>query len=188
MVEITAVHVAKLCELCGENLVTVPLLQGFVESPDSILRVFRRYSLTIDDSTTVDQRIVDYRRYHTSRDINSRFFPVSGSGRRGISLVLVHLNPRVTFEQALEEIKKLDLRPATIHELLAFGVAFPKDAWRFVLIALGSLITSSNGVKAAPSFYWYSYEFDEPNTQFVDFLGSTSNCCAEKVRFLAVAE
>lgn len=72
-------------------------------------------------------------------DITSEHFPITGSGKIEGDLVLVHLNRSASTDEVRKELESRGLRPATIAELLAFGVKYPNKQREFPIIALGSV-------------------------------------------------
>lgn len=70
--------------------------------------------------------------------ITDQKFPIKGTGKSEIELVLVHLDRYATTEEVKAELDKRGLRAATIEELLALGAAQPELQRQFPIVALGS--------------------------------------------------
>lgn len=64
---------------------------------------------------------------------------VSVAGKQKLVVELVHFDRKILTGYVLGELKLKDLRPATIAELLAFGVAFPEEQRKHPIVALGSV-------------------------------------------------
>ncbi|MDQ5969018.1 MAG: hypothetical protein QG579_175 [Patescibacteria group bacterium] len=73
-----------------------------------------------------------------SSDVNEGNFPKMGEGEVPVSAELIHFNKYTSSEGAVTEMGGLGFRPATIHELLAFGQKYPNVQREFPIIALGS--------------------------------------------------
>lgn len=73
-------------------------------------------------------------------DITSRWYPVLGKGKKTLRVEIACLNRDISPSSAVAEIDMRGARPASIEELLAFGVAFPEIQRRFRVVALGSFL------------------------------------------------
>lgn len=75
-----------------------------------------------------------------NEDITEKHFPRDKKeGKEKVDLELVYYNRVMTSEQVLSELKNRGYRPATLSELLAFGVAYPEKQREFPIVALGSV-------------------------------------------------
>ncbi|HEY4476338.1 MAG TPA: hypothetical protein VI954_02465, partial [Candidatus Paceibacterota bacterium] len=52
---------------------------------------------------------------------------------------LVQFNRYISTDEALRELDKVGMRPAELHELLAFGEKYPDVQREFPIVALGSV-------------------------------------------------
>lgn len=99
------------------------------------------FSLTVDYSKSLD-RLVRVGGYdYACPEINEDNFPVDLSNGRvevEIDAVLMHLDRSVTGDEAMEELRRRNLRPATMFELLAFGVEYPDQPHQHSIVELGS--------------------------------------------------
>lgn len=71
-------------------------------------------------------------------DITEERFPVKGIGKVERDVELVHYGYDISSEDAVKDLAKRGLRPATIEELLAFGTKYPDLQRKFPIVALGS--------------------------------------------------
>ena len=72
-------------------------------------------------------------------DITAERFPIKGEGIKELVPELIHFNRSISSDNALADLDKMGLRPATIEELLALGETFPEMQRKFPIIALGSV-------------------------------------------------
>jgi len=87
---------------------------------------------------------------HVNPDITAENFPVSEEDRVKLNSVLVHFNQTITSEEAIEKFQKMRLRPATLPELLVFGVKYFEEQYNFQIIALGSVWRGSHIRRRVP--------------------------------------
>jgi hypothetical protein len=92
---------------------------------------------------------------------------MTGKGKVDVNLELVHFNKRINSDDAIAELKRQGLRPATLWELLAFGSAYKEKQREFPIVALGS-IWRDLGDRHAPCLwsnsderYLYLYWYDD---------------------------
>lgn len=76
--------------------------------------------------------------------ITEKHFPVAKvptglPTKAEINMELVHFNRTIRSKDAIAELKKQGLRPATLPELLAFGSTYPDKQREFLIVALGSV-------------------------------------------------
>ena len=84
--------------------------------------------------------------------INNDNFPSSERGKVEVTIKLVGFDYKITSESVIKELDRLGLRPATLKELLAFGVA-QRDIQRsnYAIVALGSVWSGYDGcVRVVP--------------------------------------
>ena len=74
-----------------------------------------------------------------NRDITTDRFPLNGSGKTKVDAKLVYFGYNISSENVVKELDKKGFRPATIEELLAFGVTNPEIQRQFPVVALGSV-------------------------------------------------
>jgi hypothetical protein len=75
---------------------------------------------------------------YANSDITEKHFPVA-SGPTEVSIELVHFDRVMTSDEILAELDRKGLRPATLPELLAFGVKYSEKQREFPIVALGSV-------------------------------------------------
>ncbi|MDO8407686.1 MAG: hypothetical protein Q7S95_00405 [bacterium] len=82
--------------------------------------------ITVDGTKTLGQ-MVDAGHYDSiNRSINATNFPIENKGKRDKVMVLVSFNRDVSSENAVDEMKARNLRPAVLDECLAYGAAIAK--------------------------------------------------------------
>lgn len=72
-------------------------------------------------------------------DINDKNFPTEKHGHEEVETRLIHFDRNISTENAIKELDKMDLRPANLAELLAFGAKYPDEQRKFPIVALGSV-------------------------------------------------
>ena len=92
---------------------------------------------------------------YTNEDITAQNFPVKGSGQEKVAIELVHFNRDMEAKEVLKEFEKKGLRPATLAELLAFGVAYPEQQRDFPIVELGSVWKGRDGDRLV-AYLWGS--------------------------------
>ncbi|MDP3729578.1 MAG: hypothetical protein Q8R26_02410 [bacterium] len=71
--------------------------------------------------------------------ITSDSFQTSRKGEANLSLELVHFNRALTSEEVHRELAKQGRRPAELRELLSFGIKYPDEQRKYLIVALGSV-------------------------------------------------
>lgn len=97
--------------------------------------------LIIDYNKTIEQVIVEGKYIQIDDNIFSKDFPVSAEkiGKKiEVSAKLFWFNSIISSNDAISEMDKAGYRPATIMELLFFGILFPEPQRQFTIVALGS--------------------------------------------------
>ena len=72
-------------------------------------------------------------------DITEARFPVPTGSPVELDTELIHFDYDISSENVVAELDKKGYRPATIHELLAFGAKYPNKQREFPIVALGSV-------------------------------------------------
>jgi len=94
------------------------------------------YPITVNYAMTLEQMIVagKYDREHYA--INSKNFVIKGEGKPELKPQLIHFNYDISSDVAEAKLDKLDLRPANLEELLAFGATYRDLQKKFPIVAL----------------------------------------------------
>jgi len=74
---------------------------------------------------------------HRNPDITEEHFPTLKRGTVKYEAVLVHLNRNASTDEAKAEIERRGLIPASLTELLAFGVKYPDEQRKYPIVAIG---------------------------------------------------
>ena len=112
------------------------LIMG-INKPDTVLDP-NVYPVEIDYSDTFKQRLDAGRYDQKGHGITKSNFSVKGDGKIWRDLRLVCYNKHMSNDSVLAAIEAQGYRPATIEELLAFGVSYPEVQLEFPILALGS--------------------------------------------------
>ena len=114
------------------------------------------YPVTVNYDLTLEQMIAAGHYDETESDITVEHFPVTGEGKVDVDIQLVPFNCVIGSDEAIRELDHMDLRPATLPELLAFGAAYPEVQREFTILALGSVWRYRNGYWFVPFLCGYS--------------------------------
>ena len=114
------------------------------------------YRITVNYGQNLDQMIEAGQYDSVNYDITATNFPLKEKGTVEVSIKLVHFNRSIRSEEAISELNKMGLRPATLPELLAFGAKYPQIQCQFPVVALGSIWQSRIGDRSVP-YLWGSY-------------------------------
>lgn len=112
-------------------------------------------------------------------DFSSRNFSTTQKGIANVVLHIVHLDRYIFSKHVIEEMDKMGLRPAEIHELLALGAVYPDLQQEFPIIALGAVCQCED-----KRFFAFLCQFDHKRHLCLSFDDSemwTAGC-----RFAAV--
>lgn len=100
--------------------------------------IFPSYLIPVDYDMSIEEIAKDSPYDWLGNLINEKNFPPS---QTGFSLLVVY---RVNFKQELrtkdilQELDALDLRPATLKELMVYGSTYPETLSKHMVVALGS--------------------------------------------------
>ena len=108
------------------------------------------YSVVINFGKTVEQMKDDGHYDWSNSNINSQNFPLSGEGTVNVTLELVHLNRLASSQDVLDHLEANGMRPATVEELLMFGVTYPDIQREFPIVCLGSSWVDPDGDRDVP--------------------------------------
>lgn len=105
------------------------------------------YSITVDYSKTLAEMIRSGNYRWRDHAINNKHF----QNKLSLNVKLIHYDKIMKLDAVIRNLKIRGLRPATLPELLAFGVKYPEKQRRFRIVALGSTWKDSNGWRLVPS-------------------------------------
>ncbi len=103
---------------------------------EKVSKIFR---ITVNHHLPLKEMIKAGKYDWVNDDITEKRFPVPAGDMIELDTELFHLDCTISSENVLIEMDKKDYRPATIHELLAFGVSYPDVQREFPIVALGSV-------------------------------------------------
>ncbi|MBI4991797.1 MAG: hypothetical protein HZB99_01095 [Candidatus Harrisonbacteria bacterium] len=97
------------------------------------------FSVIINYDLSVES-MVAHGKYDWKDDgITSENFPTTRKDKANLVLELVYFDQALTSKEVLKELDKRGLRPAEFHELLAFGVKYPEEQRKYIIVALSSV-------------------------------------------------
>lgn len=113
-----------------------------------------KFEIYVDYGRTVEAGLAAGSYRWKSRLITEDNFPHTERGTKSFSLELVHFGSAQTTESVLAELRRSDLRPANLQELLAIGEQFPEAHEPFFIVALGSTWVHGSGKCYVPCLEW----------------------------------
>lgn len=170
----------------------VAVVLSFTTNPSAQIKTDNAeiYSVAVDYSKTLVQMIQTGQYVRFDGEITAEHFPITGKGKEKVNLQLVHLNREVRSGEALSELNRRGLRPATLPELLAFGAKYPELQREFTILALGSVWAKPSdfqGVIPVKDFLSVAY-LDEDDGNRCLSLRWYGNVWYAEVRYLAVSK
>ncbi|GEM_PF-2246274 len=117
--------------------------EAIIQVPQNLLS--GTYELETDFDRTIEALIEESKFDWKNDDINSKNFQTERKGRFKQIAYLINFNKNMTSEAVIQELDKLGLRPADIHELLAFSIKYPDIQRRFPILALASRLRRWRG-------------------------------------------
>jgi len=136
---------------------------GWTQNGESLARVLREalmpdgkpaaggiYLVSVDYGRSVEDGVEAGQYDWSNSDITSRNFPTKRKGTAEVAVELVHFNRCISTEGALKNLDSMDMRPAEIHELLAFGEKYPDVQRKFPIVAPGSVWQYRHGDRKVP--------------------------------------
>jgi len=146
MSAITTDQVFEMISQARKGRVNRENLQKFLLNPNG----GTGYSVVINFGKTVEQMKDDGHYDWSNSNINSQNFPLSGEGTVNVTLELVHLNRLASSQDVLDHLEANGMRPATVEELLMFGVTYPDIQREFPIVCLGSSWVDPDGDRDVP--------------------------------------
>jgi len=124
------------------------------ENPfDSTITITEKHTIlqvTVNRDRSIADGVAAGKYNFSNTDITDANFPHTGAGTESSEIVLVHFDALMSTDNVLKELKKRNLRPADIQELLAIGEQFPEQQREFPIIALGSIEQCLDGNRVVP--------------------------------------
>ena len=115
------------------------------------------YGLIIDPTRALEQFVEDGNYSYANPSITEENFP-SDSAMREVGVTLVHFDRVIGSDEAIREMDRLGLRPATMVELAAFGEQYPDVQRQFPIVELGSVWTDPRGYRRVGYLWSYAGE------------------------------
>lgn len=110
----------------------------------NVYPVVVNYEMSVEDAVKLGW-------YDWANDnITSRNFQTKRMGTVDLMVELIHFDKVISTSEALRELNKMGMRPAELHELLAFGEKHPDIQREFPVIALGAVWQGSGGGRIVP--------------------------------------
>lgn len=111
--------------------------ERFLRSELVVKDVRPALSIAVDYNMSLEDMIAAGRYDWANGDITKERFPIKGKGVKEFAVTLVHFGHFMSSDNAVKEMKKKWLRPATHDELLSFGAKYPDMQREFLIVALG---------------------------------------------------
>ena len=111
------------------------------------------FSISVNYDLSVESLVAQGKYDWKSSYITSKNFSTTRKGEATLNLELVPLNQVLTSEEVIAELKKQGLRPAELHELLAFGAKYPDEQKKYLIVALGSVWRDWSGDRGVAYLY-----------------------------------
>jgi hypothetical protein len=171
------------CGITAEHFKAIRADKNLAEeiSKFIISKIIGDYNAVIDYDLSLAEMIAVGKYEWTNSEITAERFPVKGKGQVNINFTVKHFARSISTETALKELDEQGLRPATIEELLAFGVKYPNEQRKYPIVALGSVGLNSHGHRVVA----FLSEDDSKRRLFLYYGGSGWVGC---YRFLAVGK
>ena len=132
------------------------------------------FSILVDYTHSLAQMIAAGKYDSVNSDITEKNFPVAKvptglPTKVDLKLELVHLNRTISSNDAVQELKKQGLRPATLPELLAFGATYPEEQRKYPIVTHSSVWRRWSCYRDVPCLFsgdggrnlgLYSFEID----------------------------
>ncbi len=96
------------------------------------------YPIVMDYSKSLIEMIGAGNYDWVNAQITDKHFPIERR-RKFVGVELVNYNTRLHSHEVMERLRKSDLRPVTLPEVLAFGAASLNERLDFTIVALGSV-------------------------------------------------
>ena len=136
------------------------------------------YSVSIDYTMSLKEMIKAGNYNWKNDDITDAHFPITGEGTADVKLRLICLARTATTKEVEEHLTAMDLRSATLAELLAFGATYPDKQREFPIVALGSSWVGPGSNRGVPCLDRGSdgrrglgLDWDAPGDEWGDYYG-----------------
>jgi hypothetical protein len=97
------------------------------------------YPVAVNYDALIEYAIEAGQYGHNDSDVTNQNFTPERKGTADLGIILVKFDKELSSEEALRQLDKRGLRPATFPELLAFGRKYPDVQREFGIVALGSV-------------------------------------------------
>ncbi len=111
---------------------------GLNENNIADKEISRSFLVTFDPASAFSDMVNAGKYGYVNPDITKENFPLNAEGKTEDEVFLLHFNHPVTSEQAIAEMERQGLRPATSTHALAFGAQHPAEQEKHPIVFLGS--------------------------------------------------
>lgn len=133
-----------------------------------VAKLANTFMVTVDYTRSLPDMITAGKYDSVSYDITTDHFPIAGTRKQDLEVVLIHFGKDMQSDDVLSELDKQGLRAATLPELLAFGETHPEVQREFTIITLGSIWQRRSGRRSIPflgfchggrelDLYWFEF-------------------------------
>jgi hypothetical protein len=119
--------------------------KGWIGDPLGLRRALAKalvgfiFPLKVNYDLSVESLVAHGKYDWKDEHITSKDFPTTRKGEVVLETELVHFDKVTTYEEVIAELKRRELRPAELHELLTFGATYPKEQRKYSIVALGTV-------------------------------------------------
>lgn len=122
---------------------------------DSGKKAKQSFQISFDWEISFDEMVKAGKYGYVNRNITQKNFPLDAEGKSEEEVFILHFDRNLTSEQAIAEMDKQGLRPATSTHALHFGAKHPEEQRKYPIIFLGSSWVSSGGRRIVPCLCVY---------------------------------
>ncbi|TSC60908.1 MAG: Uncharacterized protein G01um1014107_194 [Parcubacteria group bacterium Gr01-1014_107] len=97
------------------------------------------YVISVDYNRSFKEAVKASRCDWFDSQISSFSSPATRKGTAEVKIELIHFDEDISTNEVLHDLDRMGLRPADLHELLAFGEGYPDISLRFPVVGLGSV-------------------------------------------------
>jgi len=120
-----------------------------------IIKATDSFNVVVDYAKSFD-KMIEEGKFKFTGNVTSKSFPLKGKGKVAKGLVLLKCLGGVTTDDLLAHMKKNEMKPAKIEDMLAFVKAnLNSDTPPFRVIAMGSNARSKKKIMVEYSFNWH---------------------------------
>lgn len=129
------------------------------------------FKITFDTALSFADMVKAGNYGYANPNITAENFSLDAEGKTEEEVFILHFDRDISSEQAIAEMDKQGLRPATITHALAFGSQHPEEQRKYPIVFLGSSWVDSDGSRRVPclgvdgderllGLRWFAYDWN----------------------------